>query len=100
MTADAIQLPIAIRRKLLLALVAGLTIALSLPPWGWWPLAVAGGALLYRLVDDAGWRQRALIGWVFGIGQFGVGLFWMTEFTLPGGVLAIVFSALFIAAGA
>ena len=74
--------------------------ALSLPPWGWWPLAWLGLAGLYSLIEDEPWRRRLLLGWVAGLGQFGIGLFWMLEFTLPGGLLAIVFSALFIAAAA
>ena len=31
--------------RLLLCLGAGFLVALSLPPWGWWPLAVVGVAL-------------------------------------------------------
>jgi apolipoprotein N-acyltransferase len=73
---------------------------LSLPPWGWWPLAFVGFAGLYRIVEGEPWRRRLLFGWVAGLGQFGIGLFWMTEFTLPGGILAILASALFVAAAA
>ena len=75
-------------------------VALSLPPWGWWPLAFAGFALLYRVLEDKPWRRRLLLGWVSGLGHFAIGLFWMTEFTLPGGILGILFSATFIAVAA
>ena len=76
------------------------TPALSLPPWGWWPLAFVGLALLYRVGEDAPWRRRLLLGWVAGLGHFGIGLFWMSEFTLPGGILATLFSATFVGAAA
>src|SRR5881392_3165497 len=34
------------------ALLAGLLLAASLPPWGWWPLAFVGLVLLDRLIGD------------------------------------------------
>lgn len=78
-------------------LVAGALIALSLPPWGWWPLAFVGFAWLYQAIDGAGPARRALSGWIAGLGLFGIGLFWMSEFTLPGSILAVLLSALYIA---
>ena len=77
-----------------------MAVALSLPPWGVWPLAWLGLYGLYGLIEKQAWRRRLLIGWVAGLGHFGIGLFWMTEFTLPGGILAILFSALFVAVAA
>ena len=29
------------------SVAAGLLLALSLPPWGWWPLGLIGAALFY-----------------------------------------------------
>ncbi len=98
MPGDAIQLPI--RRPLGLALLAGIALAFSLPPWGWWPLAFLGFAGLYRVIEEEAWRRRLLFGWIAGVGHFGISLYWMTEFTLPGGILAILFSALYIALAA
>ena len=81
-------------------LIAGVLIALSLPPWGWWPLAFVGFAWLYRAIEDVGPARRALLGWITGLGIYGVGLFWMSEFTLPGSVVAVFLSALYVALAA
>ena len=42
---------------------AGALVALSLPPWGWWPLAFAGIALLDLLLAERPWRSRLARGW-------------------------------------
>lgn len=87
-------------RILLPSLLAGVLVAGSLPPWGFWPLAFAGIALLAaRLhgVDRA--RTRALAGLAFSFGQFGPTLFWISEFHLVGYVaLLFLEGAFFVAA--
>jgi apolipoprotein N-acyltransferase len=87
-------------RHVLLVLAAGVVAALSLPPWGFWPLAVLGLAGLYRLLEDQAPRRRVMLGWVFGLGFFGVGWFWFGEFSLPGALLSILFESLFLGAAA
>lgn len=82
--------------RYLLALFAGVLVALSLPPWGWWPLAFVGLALLYRVVERRSPRGRLLLGWLFGVGMFGIGWFWFGEFTGPGAVLSIAAESLFM----
>ncbi len=77
---------------------AGVLIAASLPPFGWWPLAYVGVAALFLLARGQGWRARAVLGGATGLGQFGVGLWWVHEFSIPGLVALIVVSALFTAA--
>jgi apolipoprotein N-acyltransferase len=72
-----------------LAAAAGALIALSLPPWGWWPLGVlglAGFAALLDMAPAAGrpMRARAVVGSGVALGQFGVGLWWVTEFHVAG----------------
>ena len=81
------------------ALAAGVLLALSLPPWGWWPLAPVGYAVLYRRLAGLPVRTRALAGFVTGIGVFGIGLFWMSEFSIPGAVLAALIHSVFVAGG-
>jgi apolipoprotein N-acyltransferase len=79
------------RRPALLALAAGALVTLGLPPFGWWPLALAGaGVLAVVLRRPRSWRQRALVGLLFGIGLLAPGLWWMTEFSLPGWALAML----------
>lgn len=78
------------------AALAGVLVALSLPPWGWWPLAFAGlGALSLLLEGQPGWA-RFRIGTAFGLGMFTVGLWWMGEFNAAGAGLAIVVEAAFM----
>jgi len=75
-------------------------VALSLPPFGWWPLAFAGlGALAVALTGQP-WRRRALLGAAFGLGQFTVGLWWVGEFSGPGAVAVVALQTGFVALAA
>ena len=76
------------------ALVAGVGLALSLPPWGFWIVAGAGAGLLWWRIGGLRLRQRLLAGWVAGLGLFGPGLFWATSFNVYGGLVLIVLEAL------
>lgn len=81
------------RRPALLAFAAGLLLTLGLPPFGWWPLALLGAGVLTVAVQGRALRPRALVGLAAGAGFLGPGLFWMTEFSLPGWVLAMFLEA-------
>jgi apolipoprotein N-acyltransferase len=83
-----------------LAVAAGAIAALSLPPFGWWPLAFVGLGLLYRVLEERSPRGRLLLGWLAGLGFFGIGWFWFIEFSGPGGVLSIMAESLFLGVGA
>ena len=65
------------------ALAAGAISAFAFQPVGWWPLMILAIAALCELIDRAGSLKRALaIGWLFGLGQFAIGLNWIaTAFT-------------------
>jgi apolipoprotein N-acyltransferase len=69
-----------------MALTGGLFTTLSVPPFGWWPLAFVGIALFAVSVIDAGTRRRMLTGFLFGLGLYVPSLWWMTAFSLPGGI--------------
>jgi len=72
-----------------LALGAGALVALSLPPWGFWPLAIIGVALFeVALGDEPTRRERLLLGWLFGAGWMYLGMGWMIQLTGPGYVAA------------
>ncbi len=76
-------------RTLLLTVSCGLAIVASMPPWGWWPLAFVGMALLDHLVREATtWRSRFRRGVLVGFAWLLPGTFWMLDFTPPGFVLA------------
>lgn len=75
---------------------AGLLLAASLPPFGWWPLAFAGVALLDRLVADQPAGARFRRGWLVGIALIGPTMFWLKDMTAPGYVIAVVFFSLML----
>ena len=60
-----------------LALAAGLLYPLAFAPHHWWPLVLVSIALAWRCLRDAGWREALLRGWLFGLGLFGHGVFWV-----------------------
>ena len=89
----------------LAALGAGLASAFAFQPAGWWPLMILAIAMLCELVARAGSLKKALlIGWLFGLGQFVIGLNWIaTAFTFQAkmppslGWVAVVLLSLYLA---
>lgn len=73
------------------AVVAGLLLAASLPPWGWWPLAFGGIAVLDRLLAGTTVKLRLFRGSVVGWSLFTPTVFWISQLTAPGYVIAVVF---------
>ncbi len=71
------------------AVGAGALVAASLPPWGWWPLAFVGIAILDRLVADRPARSRFVRTWLFGVAWLAPGMGWMWFLTAPGYVVAV-----------
>jgi len=88
------------------ALVAGAVSAAAFEPVGWWPLMILAMASLCELVYRSASLGRALAaGWLFGLGQFLVGLNWIaTAFTyqsaMPAwlGWVAVLLLSLYLAA--
>lgn len=65
------------RLRALLVFIAGAIMALAMPPTAWWPLLFAGLSLFYILLTPfRGWCAF-LLGWLFGLGYFLVGLYWI-----------------------
>ncbi|MCU1375477.1 MAG: Apolipoprotein N-acyltransferase [Actinomycetia bacterium] len=82
------------RRLAPLALAAGLLLTLGLPPFGFWPLALVGAGVLATILrQPLSTRRRALVGLLVGVGFLAPGLWWMTEFSLPGWALAMLLEA-------
>jgi len=72
-----------------LALGAGALTAFSLPPWGFWPLAIVGVILFdISLGATPTRRERLRLGTFFGAGWMYLGMGWMVQLTLPGYVAA------------
>jgi apolipoprotein N-acyltransferase len=80
------------------AVGAGGLVAASLPPWGWWPAAWIGFAVLDRLVGITDGRRRFARGWLFGFGWFAPGMWWMWFLTPPGYIAAVGVFACFTGA--
>ena len=72
------------------AVLIGLLLAFSLPPWGWWPLAFGGIALLDRLLAGASIKARFWRGTVVGLTLFAPTTAWITQLTAPGYVVAVL----------
>jgi apolipoprotein N-acyltransferase len=84
-----------------LALGAGALVALSMPPWGFWPLAIIGVVLFEVTLGDApSRRDRVRLGMLFGAGWMYLGMGWMVQLTLPGYLVAGLFFSLFHAGAA
>lgn len=83
-------------RVVVTAAAAGVLLAASLPPWGWWPLAFGGIVLLDRLLDGVAWRGRLARGTLVGAALLGPTMAWMKELTFPGYLVAVTLFSLFI----
>lgn len=75
---------------LIKALIAGLLVAASVPPWGWWPLGWIGLAIWVELLDGCSAFRRAQLSAVAATAWIAPSTVWMTDFTLPGWLLAVI----------
>ena len=82
------------------AALAGLCIAGSVPPWGWWPLSFVGFAILDRLLVDTTWQQRFRRTWLVCAFWLFPARLWMLDLTPPGYVVAAVLYAAYYAVAA
>ena len=63
-----------------IAAALGALAAFSFAPWHWLILLAIGLSGLLLLLDQATtWRRALLLGWLFGVGHFVVGLHWIAE---------------------
>ncbi|MGE3622178.1 MAG: apolipoprotein N-acyltransferase [Acidimicrobiia bacterium] len=68
----------------------GALLCLSLPPWGWWPLAFAGIVGIDRLVAGQPFRVRLARAYGVALTMFVPSLWWIGDLTLPGWLVAVV----------
>ncbi len=68
--------------------LAGVCLAASVPPWGWWPLAFVGIALLDRLIAGQSWGRRFRRTWLVAACWLFPAMLWMWDLTKPGYVVA------------
>ena len=82
------------------AILAGVLLAGSLPPWGFWPLAFAGMALWVELLAGASGWQRAGRSALVSVSWLGPATVWMVDLTLVGWPVAVMgFAAMHAVAG-
>jgi apolipoprotein N-acyltransferase len=62
-----------------IAFAAGAALVMALPPYSILPLALIAFAVLVTLLRGASWPVALRLGYLFGLGQFVPGLFWITE---------------------
>ena len=82
------------------AVLAGVCLAASVPPWGWWPLAFVGIALLDRLIAEQSWGRRFWRTWLVAACWLFPAMLWMWDLTKPGYVIAGALYASYFAAAA
>jgi apolipoprotein N-acyltransferase len=78
------------------ALLAGVGLAASLPPWGFWILAFPSAGLLWWRLGGLRPRTRLWAGWMAGLGCYIPGLAFARAFTLIGAIVLIAIEALFV----
>ena len=83
----------------LLAVAGGLCLAAATPPWGFWPFAFGGIALLHHVLVGAEGIVRLGRAWIVWATLLFPSLWWMQELTAPGYVIACVAYAGFLATG-
>jgi apolipoprotein N-acyltransferase len=85
-----------------LSALGGLLVALSLPPWGFWPLAFIGVIVFETALGSQPTRRaRAWMGFSFGAVWMFMGMAWMWFLTVPGYLIAgLLFAGLHAAAAA
>ena len=64
--------------RFLISAILGALLPLAFAPWFFWPLAIILPAILIVLTGrDHSLRQVFHIGWFFGLGYFGFGVYWI-----------------------
>ena len=61
----------------LAAFLCGAVVPLGFAPFGWYPVPVLALAALAGMLYRASPRQALWLGWLFGLGEFGVGVSWV-----------------------
>ena len=81
--------------------LAGLLLAASLPPWGFWPLSFVGMALWVELLTESSHWRRAGLSALVSVSWMGPATIWMVDLTVVGWPLAVLgFAAMHAVAGA
>lgn len=74
--------------KSIAAVFAGVCLAASVPPWGFWPFAFLGVALWDWLIDTSSRRTRFARTYLVTLAWLLPAMLWMLDLTLPGFLIA------------
>ena len=89
------------RQRSLGALISGALLALAFAPFGLWPVAMFSLAALMALVCTGTPRRAAVLGWCYGLGMFGAGVWWIQvsvhQFGVPYYWFSVPVTAFFVA---
>ncbi len=77
------------RRRSFLPVFAGLLVAASMPPWGWWPLGFAGIAM-YGSMAVRRKEKTFSTGFLFAAAWFLPSMAWMWFLSAPGYIVAVL----------
>jgi apolipoprotein N-acyltransferase len=72
------------------AALAGLGLAFSIPPWGFWVVAFPSAALLWWRLGGLSLRSRLLAGYAAGLGLYVPSLWWAIPFNVYGGIIMML----------
>ena len=79
------------RARKVAALTSGLLVGFSLPPWGWWPLAIIGVTIFFALCNlPLRTHEVFVLGTMFAIAWLSLGMMWMWWLTAPGYIFVVV----------
>ena len=76
-------------KKVIAPLIAGLYVAASMPPWGWWPLAFLGLAIYASLATRPDNASPFRTAFIFFSAWFLPAMAWMWFLTAPGYIAAV-----------
>ena len=80
-------------RRVVTPSIAGLMVAASMPPWGWWPLGLVGIASYVSLAVSQRDRGGCAPGFMFALAWFIPCMSWLRYLTIPGYVAVVVLFA-------
>jgi apolipoprotein N-acyltransferase len=80
-------------KRFISPVAAGLLVAISMPPWGWWPLALIGIAWHGRIAIDRRDSATFSTGFFFALGWFVLPLSWMRYLSMPGFIATCIIFA-------
>ncbi len=89
--------PLPLRRALPLALAAGALLPFGLAPFELAPLAVLSFALALAVLHGRDARSALLVGWVLGLGRYGVGVSWIYVSIHEHGNASVLLAGLLVA---